>query len=49
LYFSQGIVRVIKSRRLRWIGGRSTYGKDEKRIILGGKLEGKKSLKETYA
>jgi hypothetical protein len=33
---------MIKSRRMRWMGGCSTYGRDEKYIILSGKLKGKR-------
>jgi hypothetical protein len=44
LYSSSDIVRVIKSRRMRWIGGCSAYGRGEKYMILGGKLEGKRPL-----
>jgi len=32
LYFSLNIVRVIKSRKLRWSGACSAYGEEEKRI-----------------
>jgi hypothetical protein len=45
LYFSQTIVRVIKSRRMRWAGhvanlgeGRDEYG------VLVGKPEGKRPM-----
>ena len=48
LYFSPNIVRVIKSRRMRWAGhvalmgeGRGVYG------VLVGKPEGKKPLGRT--
>jgi len=45
LYSSSKIIRVIKSRRMRWVGACSTYGGEERRIQgLGGKPEGKRPL-----
>jgi hypothetical protein len=47
LYPSPNIIRVIKSRRLRWAahvaqwGGEGTYG------VLVGKLEGRRSLRRS--
>jgi hypothetical protein len=32
LYYSPNIVRVIKSRRMRWTGACSTYGGGEGRV-----------------
>jgi hypothetical protein len=45
LYCSQNIVRVIKSRRLRWVGhvARMGEGRGVYRVLVG-KPEGKKSL-----
>jgi hypothetical protein len=45
LYFSPNIIRVIKSRRMRWAGHVARMG--ERRSVcrvLVGKLEGKKPL-----
>jgi hypothetical protein len=46
LYFSPCIIRIIKSRRMRWMGYVARMG--EKRnayIILEGKPEGKRPLR----
>jgi len=48
LYFSANIVRMIKSRRMRWAGHVARMG--EKRgvyRVLVGKPEGKRSTGET--
>ena len=45
MYFSPNIVRVIKSRRMRWAGHVACMG--EERVVyrvLVGKLEGKRPL-----
>ena len=42
LYSSPNIVRVIKSRRMRWAGHVARMG--ERRGVLVGKLEGKRPL-----
>jgi len=36
LYASPDIIRVIKSRRMRWAGACSTHGRDEKCIKYFG-------------
>ena len=39
LYCLPNIVRVIKSRRMRWAGARSAYGGEERRIQgFGGEI-----------
>jgi hypothetical protein len=45
LYSSSNVVRVIKSRRMRWVGhvARMEEGKGVSRVLVG-KPEGKKSL-----
>jgi hypothetical protein len=44
LYFSQSIIRMIKSRRMRWAGHVARIGaKRNEYWILVGKLEGKRS------
>jgi hypothetical protein len=45
LYSSQNIVRVIKSRRMRWAGrvARMGEGRSVYRVLVGGS-EGKRSL-----
>jgi hypothetical protein len=49
LYFSSKIVRVIKSRRMRW-GACSTYGGEERRIqSFGGKTLGRETTWKTQA
>jgi hypothetical protein len=50
LYFSPTVVRVVKSRKMRWEGHVARMG--ERRgvyRVLVGKHEGKKSLGETKA
>jgi len=49
LYVLPNIVRVIKSRRMRW-GACSTYGGEERRIQgFGGKTLGKETTWKTQA
>jgi hypothetical protein len=45
LYSSTNIVRVIKSRRMRWVGhvARTGEGKDVRRVLVG-RPEGKRPL-----
>jgi hypothetical protein len=45
LYFSPGIIRIIKSRRLRWAGHVARMG-EERNVyrLLVGKPEGKRPL-----
>ena len=44
LYSSRNIVRVIKSRRMRWAGHVARMGEDRGYRILVGKPEGKRPL-----
>jgi hypothetical protein len=45
LYFSPNIVRVIKSRRMRWAGHVACMGEERGAYrVLVGKLEGKRPL-----
>ena len=49
LYYSSNIVRVIKSRRMRWAGHLARVGEEKGGAyrVLVGKLEGKRPLGET--
>jgi hypothetical protein len=38
LYSSHGIVRVIKSRRMRWAGYVARIGEEERHTGLGGEI-----------
>jgi hypothetical protein len=50
LYSSPNIIRVIKSRRMRWAGACSTYGGKERCILdFGGETRGKATTWETQA
>jgi hypothetical protein len=44
LYASPDIVRVIRSRRIRWAGNVARMGEMRNAYILAGKLERKGSL-----
>jgi hypothetical protein len=45
LHASPHVIRIIISRRMRWVGKRSTHGRDEKCTQnLMGKLERKRPL-----
>jgi hypothetical protein len=44
LYSSPNIVRVIKSRRLRWVGHVARMGRGKVNRILVGRPEGKRPL-----
>jgi hypothetical protein len=44
LYSSPSIIRIIKSRRVRWAGHVARMGKRNAYRLLVGKPEGKKSL-----
>ena len=48
LYCSPNIVRVVKSKRMRWAGHVARMGRSVYRVLLG-KLEGYKPLGETEA
>ena len=50
LYYSPNILRVIKSRRMRWAGyvARMGEGRGEYRVLMG-KPEGKRPLGKTQA
>jgi hypothetical protein len=45
-YFSPSVIRMIKSRRMRWAGHKALMGKEEEIAyrILMGKPEGKRPL-----
>jgi hypothetical protein len=45
LYSSPNIIRIIKSRRLRWAGHVARMG--EKRNVVGGKFRGKEATRKT--
>jgi hypothetical protein len=49
LYSSPSIIRMIKSRRMRWAGGPcSTNGGEEEHVqIIGGKARGKETTRKT--
>jgi len=50
LYSSPNIVRVIKSRRMRWVGHVAHMGGEERRIqSFGGETRGKETTWETQA
>jgi hypothetical protein len=44
LYFSQNIIRVIKSRRMRWVGHVAHMGRRELCKGFVGKAEGKRPI-----
>jgi hypothetical protein len=44
LYFSQSIIRMIKSRRMRWAERVAQMGEENAYRILVGKPEGKKPV-----
>jgi hypothetical protein len=44
LYFSPSIIRMIKSRRMRWAGRVTRMGKMNAYRVLVGKSEGKRPL-----
>jgi hypothetical protein len=44
LYSSPSIIRMIKSRRMRWAGHVAGMGKEDACRILVGKTEGKRPL-----
>jgi hypothetical protein len=47
LYPSSNIVRVMKSRRMRWVGACSADGGGERRVLVfGGKTGGKRPLRK---
>jgi hypothetical protein len=48
LYFSSNIIRIMKSRMMRWVGHVARMGeKKNAYIILVGKTEGKTLLEKT--
>jgi hypothetical protein len=44
LYSSPSIIRIIKSRRMRWVGHEARMGKRNAYRLLVGKPEGKRPL-----
>jgi hypothetical protein len=48
LYSSPSIVRIIKSRRVRWTGHVAQIGGEEERVsVIGGKARGKETTRKT--
>jgi hypothetical protein len=47
LYSSPSIIRIIKSRRMRWAGHVARLGRRGTRIDIGGKARGKETTRET--
>jgi hypothetical protein len=48
LYSSPSIIRIIKSRRMRWAGHVARIGGEEERLeIIGGKARGKQTTRKT--
>jgi hypothetical protein len=48
LYSSPCIIRIIKSRRMRWAGHVWLYGGKEKCVyVIGGKARGKETTRKT--
>jgi hypothetical protein len=47
LYFSPSIIRMIKSRRMRWVGYVAQMGRGGTYILLMGKPEGKRPLERS--
>jgi hypothetical protein len=48
LYFPPSIIRIIKSRRMRWAGQVSQMGGGEERLeIIGGKTRRNETTKKT--
>jgi len=47
LYFSPNIVRVIKSRRMRWAGHVARMGEEKGVYRVGGETGGKDTTGET--
>jgi hypothetical protein len=47
LYSSPSIIRIIKSRRMRWAGVCSTNGGEEECVyVIGGKASGKETTRK---
>jgi hypothetical protein len=47
LYSSPSIIRIIKSRRMRWAGHVARMGEKRKLIDTGGKARGKETTRKT--
>jgi hypothetical protein len=47
LYSSPSIIRIIKSRRMRWAGHVARMGEAERVYIIGGKARGKETTRKT--
>jgi hypothetical protein len=47
LYSSPSIIRIIKSRRMRWAGHVARMGEKEERVeIIGGNARGKETTRK---
>jgi hypothetical protein len=48
LYSSPSIIRIIKSKRMRWAGHVGTNGVEEERVkVIGRKARGKETTRKT--
>jgi hypothetical protein len=47
LYSSPSIIRIIKSRRMRWAGHVARMGQDKRVEVIGGKARGKETTRKT--
>jgi hypothetical protein len=48
LYSSLSIIRIIRSRRMRWAGHVARIGGGEERVqVIGGKARGKETTRKT--
>jgi hypothetical protein len=47
LYWSPSIIRILKSRRMRWAGHVARIGKKEHVQVIGGNTRGKKTTRKT--
>jgi hypothetical protein len=47
LYSSPSIIRIIKSRKMRWVGHVTRMGGKEERVqVVGGKARGKETIRK---
>jgi hypothetical protein len=47
LYSSPSIIRIIKSRRMRWVGHGTNGGEEERVQVIGRKARGKETTRKT--